>query len=390
MRRVQHIKIKREVSLAQFFKIKRSTLPRGNLPPINVLPQQRSKLTHIEDLAVNICSNGGLIYPVNLIRFETKTEADAYVKFFRRMYGKGKKIVYLPDSDGSYTFLVAGHRRWAAVNTIPINEVRKLEVAYIIPPKDADIETVSLKAAFFQASENIQTPPDPIDKAYSIVAMRNAMMASRRGKKVTIAEIVKETGQAEGSVADAIRFYGLPDFLRSRGIKKHLPYGKALIIGRLFYALHKEKHLVGMPEIRFVLESTIAQRTPEDTLTKRVMEIIRLRKDEILGQDLFSGGANLASVVSVETRGASHHHEVLFRTSNATLKHFAATVRSRPVLLDSELATIHTKSPLRELVMENVSALEELAKLLHAVGELSHAQEARMQNVVDLVRRMVA
>lgn len=376
--------------MAQFFRIKRGTLSRGNLPTINILPQQRSKLTHIEDLAVNIRSNGGLIYPINLIRFETKTEADAYVNFFRRMYGKGKKIVYLPDSDGSYTFLVAGHRRLAAVGTIPVNEVRKLEVAYIIPPKDAGIEEVSLKAAFFQASENIQTPPDPIDKAYSIVAMRNAMMASRRGKKVTIAEIVKETGQAEGSVADAIRFYGLPHFLRSRAIKKQIPYGKALIIGRLFYSYHKGKRLVGMPEIKFVLESTIAQRTSEGRLIKRVAEIIGLRKDELLGQDLFSGGSSLADVVSVETRGASHEHEVLFRTNTAILQRFAVMVRGSPTLLGSDLALIHTKSPLRELVMEHVNALTELTKLLLAFEQLSEVEEARARKVVSLVNRRVA
>ncbi|MEN9852634.1 MAG: hypothetical protein RI996_577, partial [Candidatus Parcubacteria bacterium] len=75
----------------QFFTIVHEIYAREALPVVNILPQQRSSLTHIDELRNSIRSNGGLINPINLLAFATKQEAIAHARFFRKMYGDKKR-----------------------------------------------------------------------------------------------------------------------------------------------------------------------------------------------------------------------------------------------------------------------------------------------------------
>ena len=373
---------------SQFFRIKNRSVARKAMPPVNILPQQRSKLTHIDELATTIRSNGGLINPINLICFETLQEAEKYARFFRKMYGDRRRAELEKALDGKYYFLVAGHRRFAALSKISISDVPYVSIGFLIPPQNSS-DKIPLQAAFFQAAENIQHPPDPIDKAHSIVAMRNAMRAARGGKHVTIAEVVHESGQSEGSVSDALRFFGLPELLRRRAMNGDITFGRALIIGRLFYAKLKGKKLVAKAEIDFVLKSTLAQKTSESDLLARVNEIIKLRRDEALGRDLFSGGTGLDNIIGVESRSATQKQAALWMSNTGVIRSFIEALKRDPVLLASELASIYTKDPLRALVIKNVELFEELTKMLEANRSLTEIDVARVERATSRIRKAI-
>ncbi len=359
------------------------------MPPVNILPQQRSKLTHIPELATTIRANGGLINPINLICFESQKDAESYARFFRKMYGDRRKVELKADADGKYYFLVAGHRRFAAIGQISVLDVPNVSIGLLIPitaPKNISLQEIALKAAFFQAAENIQHPPDPIDKAHSIVAMRNAMRAARGGKKVTVSEVVRESGQSEGAVSDALRFYGLPEAIRRKAVNGKLTYGRALLLARLFYASFKGKKLVSRAELDFMVRSTITQGTSEELLLKRVNEIIRLRREEMMGQDLFSGGTGLENIISVEARSASQIQAKIWISNVAILRAYIANVRKEPKLLNSELAGMYGKDPLRSLVLGNAELLMELASMLHAHNQITDIDVARVKRAVNAVK----
>jgi hypothetical protein len=368
----------------QFFTIVHEIYAREALPVVNILPQQRSSLTHIDELRNSIRSNGGLINPINLLAFATKQEAIAHARFFRKMYGDKKRSPLAQASDGKYYFLVAGHRRYSALAKIPSEEVAHVSVGMLIPPEGS--KEVSLQAAFFQARENMQVPPSPLDKAHSIVAMRNAMRAARGGRRVTANEVVSESGQSISSVSDALRYYDLPEYLRRKTANGEISYGRVLIIGRLFFAQHKGKAIVKRGEIEFLLKSTILQKTPEPVLIDRVNEIIRLRRDELLGQDLFSQGYGLSEIIKVESRSAISNQAKQWMSLNAQISAFISAVHKDSTLLESELGGIFGVDPLKTLVLSNANLLEELTRLLRAKRLLAEIPSARVRKAAGGVR----
>lgn len=372
--------------MTQFFKVKQLDIPRGELPPVNILPQQRKNTGDLSELRDCIIANGGLINPINIIYFDSRKKAVAYQSFFQKMYGDNKRTNLVPNEDGIYYFLVAGHRRFAALDKTSSKDVPRVSIGLLIPNDEmSTMEEISLQAAFYQARENMYSAPNPTDRAHSIVAMRNAMRAARKGQKVTVIEVARESGQSESSVSDALRFYGLPEYLRKMTITGEISYGRALIIGRLFYASFKGKKTVSRAEIDFMLRSTIAQKTPELLLLARVNEIINRKRDELLGQDLFSTGFSLPDIIDVESRSAATNQAKLWMSLNAQATAFIVAVRKDPVLLESELGGIFG-DPLKTLVMSNANLLEELTRLLRAKRLLGEIPSARVRKAAGGVR----
>lgn len=362
------------------------------LPHVNVLPQQRSELANLQELADSIEGQGGLINPINILVLHSLKEAIAYENFFRKLYGNKKRTFVKESSLGSGVFylLVAGHRRYASIALTKEGLVPNLSVAFLLPPAGANIKDIALEAALFQAAENIHERPNPIDEASSLAAMRRAISISRGGGRVPINEIARRAGRSADTVANAIKFFEMPNFLQAPATAKKISYGKVLLLGRLYKESHKGKRLIPEDIVKMLLKTTIANNTSEAALKRIIDEYISHAIDVANGYDIFSSQQITAGdVLRSGARNASEHQSYILRAYLSHLQTYLGIVKGDQVLSSSPMASIYRDRDVAAVIMALSGVMEDVAHVLHRRDALNSLQVARVRRSTRKVRRAI-
>jgi ParB-like chromosome segregation protein Spo0J len=209
---------------------------------INIFYQPRQTFDEIEELAGSI-NRHGLMHPLSVARFSR--EEMMYHLSLRNLSKKHSFPVKIedikPSYKGCYHVLIAGERRFKAIEMIVANIGRKFRKDNTFIFIDRKIECNIYKSPSFfkfismQIEENNHLPPAVSDVAEYIDIFYHALKTASEieNKKLTMVAFAKKIGKSPNSIRSALKFSDLPFEIKIYVSSKLISYGVACEIARL-------------------------------------------------------------------------------------------------------------------------------------------------------------
>ncbi len=246
------------------------------IPPnvIKILKQMRTKMSSegLEELAASIKEvgqiNPGIV--VGLI----ESEAGKYLKLINEMWGMDYQLtsfepVFLKElQDNFYLFLVAGHRRFEAVN------LAKLDSFYC----QLRLETKFSRALILQFMENLHEAVPPDDEARFLTFLWREEKSMEPG--LSLAKFARKLGKKPESVRRSIRFTSLPVtvqklVLPSQEFKRGVAFGILCELARLQEARQEKNKAYEEQELLHLAYVLVVQQKTAKAVALWVSEQIK-------------------------------------------------------------------------------------------------------------------
>ncbi len=183
------------------------SLQRVPLSQANVVGQYRTKYDTADQVVLeHSIVSAGLRNPI-LLSVMTPAEAEEYLDFTNRSWEADTSLDDLvPNSDGNYFIVLAGHRRTLAMKRAVDGlekDQSKVGVSAFLTPTDTMLDIMKI-----QGSENVYKPPKPQDKARLI----NQMFLYGMQYQIygSIAEFIDDSPFSEHECRDALHYVLLP------------------------------------------------------------------------------------------------------------------------------------------------------------------------------------
>lgn len=224
------------------FEIKSADTYFVPLDSINVATQTR-KVPDSESLEEAMKTktekNGQMVTNIKLIQpptvgyFESPEELKDYLAKLNSTFGSDHKVEDfqpLAGTQSSYIFMVAGHRRLAAIRNLVDNEINSESVRSDLECHVLSGDELSFNNAVrVQYKENFHKPLETWEDANAVNAI--FIQGLNDGSYSSFAECAEDLGIHPDRVSRAWRYKTLPDEIQEQCEEGTLAYGRAMLVG---------------------------------------------------------------------------------------------------------------------------------------------------------------